>query len=232
MKRRYFFLTIEVTLSLLIMGCSLQDRMLEVSATHYQHGLASAESHNYDAALQHFRMVPPDSPNYKNALNMVRQIPLQRGQSALERKDYRVAIHIFNTIPMEHPDYKKAKELKTETVYQIRLEDYHNAPKEEKHAVFQELMRLAAEDKQEGRFIQIMDLIVEEVSKANSTAEVMFFIQKFQSVLEIQKNPKVSRAGLQRLLTIFRKFQSSPPLRVAIFQLIANLKLQLQEMSL
>jgi hypothetical protein len=197
-------------------------------AQSFEEGMREFEQKNYVAAVKFFREVPPESKLYNRALAMVRRVPYQRGVDAYEAQRYADAERQFKAVPAAAGEYEQAQTYLYE-IEMLRLEQrYRSADSAEKRELLSELVSRARNTGDDNRVQELMSR-GQDAMLAGSTAEQQAWLAWFQEHMNTETSTTVRRDLLNSLMQNYSKMANEPATRSRALDLMASLKLSLQD---
>lgn len=204
-----------------------KDALVEDDAI-YREGLQATKDKDYDEAVASLRKIPPNSPFYRKALQLIRKIPLLRVQDAIDERNYRMALNELHKIPPTHESYPEVEQLKMDIAYHMALEEYQKARNFRERVVALEKLSLAVTGRQiKERLIEAVEIIGGELNQSTQTQEIETFLALLETTLLEQRDPDVLYAGLGQSFEAYDQFHGNLLFRSQLLRLIAQLKLRL-----
>jgi len=217
----------KILLALVLSGCSWFGDSSEPVNDSYEAGKKAFSKGNYEEAKSYFREVTPSSSFYSQAIWMIQKVPFKKGVSAYEKKEFRVAISELSKVPPQSKDYVETQKYLKLSKYALLHEQFKKSSEKDPFVLISGIVKIACELRDSKLLLESVDLIDTGLDKATSSSHTKDLLKLLDRIIAVNKEPEVYKKALNYLLTDFGRLYKHPEVRIDVFRIIGNIKMEL-----
>jgi len=216
-----------ILLSLGVFGCSWFGDSSEPVNDSFESGKKAFSEGNYEEAMSYFRKVTLGSSFYPQAIRMIQKVPFKKGVVAYEQKQFQMAISELSKVPAHSPDYAESHRYLKLSKYALLHKKFTKSSGKDRFVLISEKVKIAIELGDSKLLLESVDLIDKGLDPSTSTSQTSDLLNLLDSIVAVNKDPKLYKKALNYLLTDFEQLYKRAEVRTDVFRIIGNLKMEL-----